>query len=153
MVSVIHLRQFRITLLFSHGIGLGYGLDALFEILVQIFPGNSAYIGILRQQRDVSQVVQSAEHAQFPYLRHPCQKAEPDTPVLSIQNAVETLKHTAVIFLNGRPVQIIYNRLVIFVYQNDDLAPGLGISSVYDILKSKPRNIRHSRNTVLMLPS
>ncbi len=152
MIAVIHRFQFRITSLLTDAVFFGKFLNTAVEIRLQLVLRHSADVRVFQVHRNVREIVQTAEYTHLAELRHAGEKGKADEPVLVLDDAVETLKFTAKAIHQVLIVNVVNHRLVILVYENDDLLTGHSISGFDDCGKTRRRLLKHLEDAELTLP-
>jgi len=122
MIAVV-LRLKLLQSLFKHPFApLAQFIDALAEIVHKFLSGDSAYRRIVRMERDVNQVVQTAENVDLPDFANACQEHELQVVLIGLHHSVEVVERPAVGALQFRLVVDVHYRAVILVNQDHDLS-------------------------------
>ena len=103
---------------------------------MQIALGNAADVRVAVIHRDVIEVVEPAEDAEFSHFGDTGQEAEAELAVPAFHQAAKALQAAAESFPQRLVACCVQQRLVVFVYQNHDRSACLFISRVNDILET-----------------
>ena len=85
----------------------------------QFFSRDTADTRILSRQRNILNIIQSAEYVDLAQLAHACQKHELQIFLVGLHHTVEVMKNLAVQLLQFRFVVNVDNRAVILVDKYD----------------------------------
>ena len=86
---------------------------------MQLLFADAAYMAILRQHRNVYEVVQVAENAYLTELRHTGQEGKLDVGIARFQHPVEGLQRIAVLGLERIVADGLQQRFVVLVDKDD----------------------------------
>ena len=136
MIAVIINSELLVRLLYRLVICLSKSLNFSVKITMELFLGNAAKVVIAVVHRYVIQVVKVAEHTDLAELGDTCENREPDAGIHTFQRAIETFQRVPVCLLEFIVPYGLKHRLVIFIHQDDDIAPGLFLCAAYDALES-----------------
>ena len=102
---------------------IGHLLHASVKIRMQIALGNAADVRVAVIHRDVVEIVESVEDAEFPQLGDTGQETEAELALPAFHHAVKALQAASESFPQPLVARRVQQRLVVFVYQNHDRLP------------------------------
>ena len=152
MIAVVHPAELPVTLVLRYLILFGKFRNALVEVVFQLLFGYSAYIEVGLVHRDIFQIVQPAEDAHLPELRHAGEEYEANIFVFPFYHAVKPLQLAAHLLCQFLIVDIVDNRLLVFVDKKDHLLPRLLAGCVYHGIKPRGRVFKISDFPVFGFP-
>ena len=119
VITVVILLQSRQRRLIFQAQSVGQRLDILFQLTADLHVRHATDIGVGVEHRNVLQVVEIAEDAHLPELRHARQQGETDAAVHRLQYPIEGFQGRAHLFLKRLVVKGLQERLVVLVDQDN----------------------------------
>ena len=153
MISIVHPGQLLVTLFDWDVVCFGQLLYALAEVFLEIFFGDTADIRIAGIHWDVLEIIEATENAEFTNLGDTGKEAKLDIGILCLHHTVETLKLLAEGVGQRIIPKVVYDRLIVFVNQDDNGLSGFGISSLNQGIKTytRYRFITYGRVTLFVV--
>ena len=141
MVAVVFLFQPFVALLFGEAVGGGDFSHTLIEILMKFSFTETADIGILRQHRDINEVVESAENAQVGELGDTGKHGETDVLVAALDVGIKGFEDLAIFLLELGISDGFQQRFVVFVDEDDHFPFGRLSGSVCNHIAKSGRDV------------